>query len=687
MLEDGCDLSRPASIYYYDRQRSSGVLVTPEADSRASDQTQKSPQGEPKTLASGRYVVQRLLGEGGQKTVYLIHDTALGRDCALCLIKTDLVDPDDLTRVRREAQAMAQLGAQPHIVTVFDLGEEDGRPYIVCEYVSGGDLRAVMSRNAGPLPLGRAIAIAKDVCRALAVAHKRGIVHRDIKPANVWLTEDGSAKLGDFGVATAIDRSRLTMAGTVIGTAAYMAPEQALGGEATPRTDLYSLGCLLYEMVTSRPPFVADAPMAVISQHVHAKPTPPSQHNPEIPRALDTLILKLLAKDQDERPSSAEEVLAELERAGEEVVRQPAARSQSLRFGRPLRSFAWLWANPIRLVTAILVLVAVGVGAASGLVLSWAGGGDEPDEPIVTAPATAPVTFHVDLKGPGQYVSGDCDSEDMIIQFRLRGTVTGEISGRLSSTLEATLYAAESCLVGFATTAATLTDPDGNTLSWVLEGPLSISTGAAEDTEVRAISHTPALIVTGGTGIYEGATGRGSCSFLGVVRTGEGGASFWEGVNDCEIELLTGGAATAAEPVTLQLGASSVEVALFGGFSDSPTTIVMSVLYKNTGEEPLGDLSLRLLKPAGAQILAAAKGEEQPVSAGERIWELPDLPPGDFQRFEFTLQFLASENPTVPVVVEIDGAGFESPLRSDPITIEIVQSERLRRPSRPAGLQ
>ena len=657
--------------------------MTAEADSRASGQTQKSPQGQPKTLASGRYVVQRLLGEGGQKTVYLIHDTALGRDCALCLIKTDLVDPDDLTRVRREAQAMAQLGAQPHIVTVFDLGEEDGRPYIVCEYVSGGDLEAVLRRNDGPLPLGRAIAIARDICRALTVAHKRGIVHRDIKPANIWLTEDGSAKLGDFGVATTIDRSRLTMAGTVIGTAAYMAPEQALGGEATPRTDLYSLGCLLYEMVTSRPPFVADAPMAVISQHVHAKPTPPSEHNPEIPRALDTLILKLLAKEQDERPPSAEEVLAELERVGEEAVRQPAARSPSRRIERPLRGFSWLWASPIRLVTTILVLVALGVGAASGLVLSWAGGGDEPDEPIVATP----VAFHVDLKGPGQFVSGDCDSEDMIIQFRLQGDVTGEISGRLSSTLEATLYAAESCLVGFATTAATLTDLDGNTLSWVLEGPLSISTGAREETEVRATSYTPALIITGGTGIYAGATGRGSCDFLGLVRNSEGGASLWEGVNDCEIELLTGGTATASEPVTLQLGASSVEAALFGGFSDSPTTIVMSVLYGNTGEEPLSDLTLRLLEPAGVQILATAKGEEQPVSAGERVWELPDLPPGDFQRFEFTLQFLTSEHSTVPMVVEIDGEGFENPLRSDAITIEIVQSERPRRPSRPADLE
>ena len=215
---------------------------------------------------------------------------------------------------------MAQLGAQPHIVTVFDIGDEEGRPYIVCEYVSGGDLRQELSHAAGPLPLHRAVAIAMDVCRALVVVHRRGIVHRDIKPANIWLTEDGSAKLGDFGVALAADRSRLTMAGTVTGTAAYMAPEQALGAEVDARSDLYSLGCVLYEMACGRPPFAGDDPLAVISQHVNVAPSPPSQHNEDVPQELEGLILKLLAKAKEERPSSAEETLAELERVAPELA-------------------------------------------------------------------------------------------------------------------------------------------------------------------------------------------------------------------------------------------------------------------------------------------------------------------------------------------------------------------------------
>lgn len=284
------------------------------------DRTRASGTSETRTFADGRYVARQVLGEGGQKSVFLVHDTALERDCALSLIKTDLVDPDDLTRVRREAQAMAQLGAQPHIVTVFDIGDEDGRPYIVCEYVSGGDLRQELYHAGGSLPLHRAVAIAMDVCRALAVVHRRGIVHRDIKPANIWLTEDGSAKLGDFGVALAADRSRLTMAGTVTGTAAYMAPEQALGAEVDARSDLYSLGCVLYEMACGRPPFAGDDPLAVISQHVNVAPSPPSQHNQDIPQELEGLILKLLAKGKEERPSSAEEALAELERLATELA-------------------------------------------------------------------------------------------------------------------------------------------------------------------------------------------------------------------------------------------------------------------------------------------------------------------------------------------------------------------------------
>ena len=278
------------------------------------------------SFASGRYTVQRLLGEGGQKTVYLVHDEALDRDCAFALIKKEAMDPDSLSRIKREAQAMARL-SHPNIVAVHDTGDEEGTPYMVCEYVPGGDLRQELGRAAGPLSLDRALSIAKDLCCALAFAHSQDVVHRDVKPGNVWLTPDGRAKLGDFGLALAIDRSRLTMTGTVMGTAAYMAPEQAQGQPVDGRADLYSLGCLLYELVTGRPPFTGPNTMAVISQHVHVPPSPPSDHNPDIPRGLERLILKLLAKIKEQRPSSAEDVLTELERAATQPSAVPPAEA------------------------------------------------------------------------------------------------------------------------------------------------------------------------------------------------------------------------------------------------------------------------------------------------------------------------------------------------------------------------
>jgi pimeloyl-ACP methyl ester carboxylesterase len=274
----------------------------------------------PKTFASGRYTVRRMLGRGGQKVVYLVHDEALDRDCALSMIRAELLEPDDLERLRREAQAMARLGAHSNIVTVHDIGEEDGKPYLVCEYVPAGDLRSHLRDAAAPLPLERALAIAADVARALAVAHGRGVIHRDIKPANVWLCEDGSAKLGDFGLAFSLDRTKMTSPGSIMGTATYMAPEQARGEPVTERSDLYALGCLLYEMVCGRPPFVDANPTAVIAQHLNAAPAAPSSHEPDVPPALEDLILRLLEKSPDARPASASAVLEELRRVGDSAT-------------------------------------------------------------------------------------------------------------------------------------------------------------------------------------------------------------------------------------------------------------------------------------------------------------------------------------------------------------------------------
>ncbi len=291
----------------------------------AADMTRISSPPEARTFASGRYVVVKLLGRGAQKSVYLVDDTVLGRECALSMLNAALLDPSDVDRLRREAQTMAQFGTQPNIVTVHDYGEEDGAPFIVCEYVPGGELRDELAATAGPLPLDRALTVAIDICRALSFAHGRDIVHRDLKPENVWLTEERSAKLGDFGIALTIGRTRLTMPGGVTGTATYMAPEQVSGGDVDARSDLYAFGALLYELVTGRPPFVGDDPNAIMYQHVNVNPESPVEHNESLPPRLERLILRLLAKPKTERPGSAEEVLAELENAAAELTGGPAA--------------------------------------------------------------------------------------------------------------------------------------------------------------------------------------------------------------------------------------------------------------------------------------------------------------------------------------------------------------------------
>ena len=266
----------------------------------------------PASFSEGRYQVKRFLGEGGKKRVYLARDSKLDSDVAIALIKTDGLDAEGLTRVRREAQAMGRLRDHSHVVTVLDIGDEAGQPYIVMEHMDGGSLEDVLQQAENRrLAIDHGLRLADQVCQALEHAHERGIIHRDLKPGNIWLTQDGTAKLGDFGLAVAVDRSRLTQAGMMVGTTAYMPPEQALGGEATPRSDLYSLGCVLYEMATGRPPFLGDDSLAIISQHVNTPPVAPIFHNPELPRALDALIMRLLAKAPDPLPLLLAEVTPE----------------------------------------------------------------------------------------------------------------------------------------------------------------------------------------------------------------------------------------------------------------------------------------------------------------------------------------------------------------------------------------
>jgi tetratricopeptide (TPR) repeat protein len=258
---------------------------------------------QPLCFGNGRYKVERLLGEGGQKWVYLGRDTALERDIVISVLKPSHSDNISFIRLRREAMAMAQLGAHPHVVTVYDIGEEEEKPYVITEFVDGGSISALLT-SGQPLPLDQVLKIAEQVALALQYAHDAGIVHRDVKPANVWLTRDGVAKLGDFGLALLPRFSDLSREGSIIGTAHYMAPEQALGRKAQPSSDTYALGAMLYEMVTGKPPFRADQLLAIISQHINTPPVAPSWHNSDIPKALEALILDLLEKKPEKRPDA-----------------------------------------------------------------------------------------------------------------------------------------------------------------------------------------------------------------------------------------------------------------------------------------------------------------------------------------------------------------------------------------------
>ncbi len=269
----------------------------------------------PASFAGGRYAVRRFLGEGGRKRVFLAHDSRLDREVAFCVIRAEGLDLTGHQRVLREAQSVARLGQHPNLVTVHDIGEDGGNPYIVQEYMAGGDVAGLITQAEDHrLPVERTLAIAKDVCRGLSFIHAGGMVHRDLKPANVFLATDGAARIGDFGLAVALDRSRITQYGLMLGTVSYMPPEQALGGESTPKADFYSLGAMLYEMVTGRPPFLGDDPTAVISQHINTPPVAPSWLTEHCPPALEEVILKLLEKDPGQRPANAAEVLAALEK-------------------------------------------------------------------------------------------------------------------------------------------------------------------------------------------------------------------------------------------------------------------------------------------------------------------------------------------------------------------------------------
>jgi serine/threonine-protein kinase len=264
------------------------------------------------TLFDGRYRIQRKLGAGGMADVYLAEDQELGRRVAIKILNGRHANDDQfIERFRREAKNAAALN-HPNIVSIYDRGNAEDTYYIAMEFLDGRTLKELIV-GRGAAPINVAIEYARQILSALRFAHRHGIVHRDIKPHNVLVDGEGRVKVTDFGIARA-GTSQMTETGSIVGTAQYLSPEQARGGEVDPRSDLYSLGIVLYELLTGKTPFEGDTPVEIAMKHLSNAPQPPSKLRPDIPRELDMVVLRALAKSPDDRYQSADEMEADLER-------------------------------------------------------------------------------------------------------------------------------------------------------------------------------------------------------------------------------------------------------------------------------------------------------------------------------------------------------------------------------------
>ena len=260
----------------------------------------------------GRYRLIELLGQGGMATIYRAHDAQLGRDVAVKLLRPQYGrDPDFLARFRDEARSVAAL-SHPNIVQVFDYGEDESGPYIVMELVEGDDLASIV-RDTGPLPPRQAARISAEIAKALHAAHGRGIVHRDVKPSNVLVSRDGRVKVADFGIARALAESQLTLPGTTLGSVHYFSPEQARGEPATPASDIYALGIVLFETLTGQRPFAGDGAAAVALARLQGPPPRPSDIRSSVPPALDAVVARAMAREPEARFASAASMANALE--------------------------------------------------------------------------------------------------------------------------------------------------------------------------------------------------------------------------------------------------------------------------------------------------------------------------------------------------------------------------------------
>jgi len=329
------------------------------------------------TLAAGRYRVERELGHGGMATVYLAHDEELGRPVAVKLLPERLADDDSFrARFLREARLAGRL-SHPNVVRVYDAGEADGRPFIVMEYVPGTSVA-----ESGRLPAARVAELGVQACAGLQHAHEAGLVHRDVKPANLLVREDGVLKIVDFGIARAAESTRHTEVGTLLGTAAYLAPEQIAGEDATPASDVYSLGAVLYELLTGRPPYAFSSLAELGAMQAEGSIEAVRDVEPSVPGELEAAVMHALARDPRFRPASAAELGHELAAGREEQPTRPLPQRRTT-FSLPGRGGA-LW-----LAGAFLL-----VGIAVALGLAQVGGNGKsssppPAPPHVAAPARA----------------------------------------------------------------------------------------------------------------------------------------------------------------------------------------------------------------------------------------------------------------------------------------------------------
>ena len=394
------------------------------------------------TLLGGRYLVESELGRGGMATVFKGTDTVLGRPVAVKVLSPQYAgDANFVTRFRREAQSAARLN-HPNLVSVYDTGTDDGIHFIVMEYVDAKTLADYLAGGGRIMP-ERAIEIAEAVCDALSMAHAHGIIHRDIKPANIMITSKGDVKVTDFGIARVISGAdTIAQTAAVLGTASYLSPEQAQSLPVDQRSDIYSLGVVLYEMVTGRPPFSGDSPVMVASKHVLEQPTPPSKLNRDVAPALEAVIMKALSKNPDNRYQDADEMRADLERArlGQPVQATPllpeSARTQVIAPSgpptavlppvRPGDGERRRWWIPALIVLLILAILGGGLYLlASSLLSTNTASVKVPDVRGFTQVAATRTLKDAgfDVKPEFQVTTNQADVGDVISQDPLPGTL------------------------------------------------------------------------------------------------------------------------------------------------------------------------------------------------------------------------------------------------------------------------